>query len=180
MVEQMSNVARGWAMGHLHPPTQNCYALDRMQFLDLIYKKFNINSIFSQKCPIAPPPPRQISDYATVKKISQNFIHFLVEKNSVNFINMFTGSFYTCRSQKHKKLLDLTEIFVVLGSASVKAARKMLVKLTPDRSVIFLSTQKAFKKTIRSSNSVLHPNFTDFTVCKNFLHLFLNISEILN
>ena len=49
----------------------------------------------------------------------------------VNFINLFTCSFYACRSRKHKKLLDLTVFFALLGSSSVKAALKMLVKLTP-------------------------------------------------
>ena len=49
----------------------------------------------------------------------------------VNFINMFTPSFYACRSQKCKKLLDLTVFFALLGSERVKAARKTLVKLTP-------------------------------------------------
>ena len=49
----------------------------------------------------------------------------------VKFINVFTQSFYTGRSRKHKKLLNLTVVFEFLGSAHVKAARKMLVKLTP-------------------------------------------------
>ena len=48
----------------------------------------------------------------------------------VNFINMFTRSFYARRSQKCKKLLDLSVFFALLGSARVKDARKMLVKLT--------------------------------------------------
>ena len=38
----------------------------------------------------------------------------------VNFINVFTHSFYTCRSQKLKKLLELTVFFALLGSALVK------------------------------------------------------------
>ena len=46
----------------------------------------------------------------------------------VNFINVFTSSFYKHRSQK---LLNLTVFFALSGSAHVKAARKMLVKLTP-------------------------------------------------
>ena len=50
----------------------------------------------------------------------------------VNLIFVFTFRFYLCRSQKHKKLLDLTDFFSLLGSACVKAACKMLVKLTPD------------------------------------------------
>ena len=52
--------------------------------------------------------------------------------SGVNFINVFTRSFYANRSQKRKKLLDLTGLFVLLGSARVKAAHKMLVKLAPD------------------------------------------------
>ena len=32
---------------------------------------------------------------------------------------------------KAKKVLELTVFFALLGSASIKAARKMLVKLTP-------------------------------------------------
>ena len=50
--------------------------------------------------------------------------------NGVNFVNVFTPSFYECRSQKHKKLLDFTAFFALLGSTGVKAAHKMLVKLT--------------------------------------------------
>ena len=38
----------------------------------------------------------------------------------VNFINVFTHSFYAHRSQKHKKLLDLAVFFAHLGSAHVK------------------------------------------------------------
>ena len=45
----------------------------------------------------------------------------------VNFINVFTRSFYTPRSQKRKKLHDLTVFFALLGSAGVTAARKMLL-----------------------------------------------------
>ena len=44
----------------------------------------------------------------------------------------FTSSFYAQRSQKCKKLLNLTVFLMLLGSSSVKAARrKTLVKLTP-------------------------------------------------
>ena len=51
-------------------------------------------------------------------------------RSVVNFINVFTRSFYTCRSWKRKKLLELTVFFALLGSALIKAACKMLVKLT--------------------------------------------------
>ena len=48
----------------------------------------------------------------------------------VNFINVFTHSFYDLRSQKRKKLLKLTVFLAISVSACAKAARKMLVKLT--------------------------------------------------
>ena len=40
------------------------------------------------------------------------------------------SSFYACRSQKCKKLLDLTVFFALLGPAHLKAVHKKLVKLT--------------------------------------------------
>ena len=43
-----SSVARGWAMGHLHPPTQYCYVLDRMGFLNFMYNIFILIALFSQ------------------------------------------------------------------------------------------------------------------------------------
>ena len=49
----------------------------------------------------------------------------------VNFTNVFTRSFYARRSRKRKQLLDLTVVFALLGSECVKAAHKMMVKLTP-------------------------------------------------
>ncbi len=43
-----------------------------------------------------------------------------------------TSSFYACRSQKRKKIpMTLLYFFTLLGSTSVKAAHKTLVKLTP-------------------------------------------------
>ena len=46
----------------------------------------------------------------------------------VNFINVFTHSFYARRSQKQNKLLELTVFYALLGSGRVKAVSKMLVK----------------------------------------------------
>ena len=58
----------------------------------------------------------------------------------VNFINVFTCSFYTRRSQKRKKLPELTVFFALLRSVRVRAARNMLVKLTSSHvSLFFLS-----------------------------------------
>ena len=45
--------------------------------------------------------------------------------------NLFTNSFCACRSRKRRKLLDLTVFLALLGSSGVKAAHKMMAKLTP-------------------------------------------------
>ena len=47
----------------------------------------------------------------------------------VNFINVFTLSFYVSRYRKRKKDSQIKQL---LGSARVKAARKMMVKLNPE------------------------------------------------
>jgi hypothetical protein len=52
--------------GAFAPPSQNCYILDRMEFLHFIYTILVLIAFFSQKCPTA--PPRQISGYATAYK----------------------------------------------------------------------------------------------------------------
>ena len=62
-------------------------------------------------------------DEDTNSLITQNF--FDRPPRGVDSINVFMCSFYTHRSLKHKKPLGLTVFFVLLGSALVKAARKM-------------------------------------------------------
>ena len=54
----------------------------------------------------------------------------------VNFINVFMCCFYTCRSQQHKKLLDLTVFFALLGSEGVIAPHKMMMKLTTEAAAL--------------------------------------------
>ena len=44
------------------------------------------------------------------------------------------------KSRMHKKFLDMTVFFALLASVSVKAARKMLMKLTPEGNGIQLWT----------------------------------------
>ncbi len=49
----------------------------------------------------------------------------------INFTNTLSAAF-TCTDPKSaKKTVSLTVFFAILGSAHVKAARKMLVKWTP-------------------------------------------------
>ena len=57
--------------------------------------------------------------------------HKLSCRPGVNFINLFTCSFYTPRPQKCKKLLELPVFFALLGSASVKAACKHVGEIDP-------------------------------------------------
>jgi len=47
----------------------------------------------------------------------------VVVVQGANFINSFTSSFYTFRSQKCKKQLDLTVFVALLGSVWVKGAQ---------------------------------------------------------
>ena len=54
-----------------------------------------------------------------------------IESPGLNFINLLTRSFYASRSEKRKKLLELTVIFVLLGSLSVKAAHKHVDEIDP-------------------------------------------------
>ena len=48
------------------------------------------------------------------------------------FHQQFTSSFYARRSQKCKKDSQIKQLFLLLGLVCVKAARKLLMKLTPD------------------------------------------------
>ena len=41
-------------MGHLHPPSQNCYALDRMMFFHFSYKILILIAFFSQNVQLHP------------------------------------------------------------------------------------------------------------------------------
>ena len=59
-------------------------------------------------------------------------VFFICRRAGVNFINVFTCSFYACKFRKRKMLLELTVFFALLGSACVKAEYKILVKLTPE------------------------------------------------
>ena len=50
----------------------------------------------------------------------------------VNFTNVLQATFTREDPKSTIKLLNLTVFFALLGSARVKAARRILVKLTPD------------------------------------------------
>ncbi len=49
----------------------------------------------------------------------------------VDFINIFTHSFYNCSSQKRKSQSSCKYLLTLLGSAHVKAVHRMLMKLSP-------------------------------------------------
>jgi len=54
--------------------------------------------------------------------------------SGVNFINVLGAAFTLVDIKSVKKIDNLTVIFKHLGSASVKAARKALMKLSPGHS----------------------------------------------
>jgi len=51
----------------------------------------------------------------------------------VNFLNILQADFKFLDPESAKKTVKLSVIFALLGSASAKTARRMLVKLTPER-----------------------------------------------
>jgi len=68
-----------------------------------------------------------------------------VRPSWVRFHQSFMSSFYESRSQKRKKDTDdLNVFFAHLGSAPIKAARKMLMKLTPDAALMSCLSRRDF------------------------------------
>jgi len=58
------------------------------------------------------------------------------------FHQHFTYSFYACRSQKRKKIqLSHKYLFTLLGSESVKAERRTLMKLSPAATAVTTEQQ---------------------------------------
>ena len=100
-----------------------------MQIKILLRRKYMTKSVF----------PFSYLHFSKVKKDTLEHMAVWREKyrkgrntSGVNFIKMCMCSFYTRRFQKRKKLLNLTVFWALLRSAHVKAARKMLVRLTPE------------------------------------------------
>ena len=83
-----------------------------------------------------------VIEFFCLAKRRRKTIYHVFPTSGVDFINVFTRSFYARRSPKRKKVFELTVFFALLGSARVKAARKMLAKLTPD--VYLLKKNRAF------------------------------------
>jgi len=50
---------------------------------------------------------------------------------AVNFIDIFTRSFYACSSLKRNQSVKLSVSFMLLGSTPVKAVCRTLMKLSP-------------------------------------------------
>jgi len=66
----------------------------------------------------------------TTKKLSLIILLF-TKLPSVNFINILWAAFMPPDTKSAKKTVKLSSFFALLGSLSVKAARRTLVKLTP-------------------------------------------------
>jgi len=73
------------------------------------------------------------------------FPKIVLTKQGVNFTNMFTNSFCARRSRKRKMTDNLTIIFMLSGSAWVKATRRMLMKLTQGGLILLRSIQMNLK-----------------------------------
>ena len=80
--------------------------------------------------------PQNLIQSTHMLKTTVLFYHkILLESLStqgVNFTNILRAAF-THRSQKCKKTVKLSSFFALLGSVHVKAACRMLMKLTPGR-----------------------------------------------
>ncbi len=61
----------------------------------------------------------------------------------VNFINVLQAAFAHADPKSVKETIKLSVFFALLGSASVKATRRTLIKLTPGRGV---RTEKGGRK----------------------------------
>ena len=79
----------------------------------------------------------------------------------VNFINMFTSSFYKTDPKSVKIQSSSQYLFALMGSACVKAASETLMKLTPIvncmdilRAVFILEDPKRAKNTVKLSVSL--------------------------
>ena len=68
--------------------------------------------------------------------------------------------FYARRSQKRKKMLELTVFFALLGSSCVKAACKMLMKFTPDDEIELTSFVREWRR--KSGEEVLCSRVNSF------------------
>ena len=69
----------------------------------------------------------RIKNIFVVIKTVSDFLLF----EGVNFINVFTRSFYARRSKSAKKDSQLKQLFVLLGSAGIKAALKHVDEIDP-------------------------------------------------
>jgi len=82
---------------------------------------------------------KEVTEKANKNKSFYQIFSTLYEKNAIHFEfetrcqlhQRYTHSFYVRRLLKHNKDWQLDCIFALLGSAHIKAARKMLIKLTP-------------------------------------------------
>ncbi len=69
-----------------------------------------------------------------------------------NFINIVLTAFMHADPRSVKKTVKLSIFFTLLGSTSIKAAPKMLVKLTPVFDFFFLKQQKILNDYIEHNN----------------------------
>jgi len=88
----------------------------------------------------------------------RQFSRLFSARPGVHFTNMFTRSFYKRISQKHKRQSSQQCLIALLGSASRKAAHKMLVILT----------------TVVRFTNILQPAFALVFICQRITKLNCN------
>ena len=101
-------------------------------------------------------------------EVLYNVYLVLWSQAGVNFTNMFTHSFYARRSQKRKKLHNLTVFLALLGSASVKAAHKHVDEIDPRRRKV-----RGKKRMNELASFYLSSYFFQFKFCVTLMTSFL-------
>ena len=92
--------------------------------------------------------------------------------SGVNFTNIIRAAFTCSNPESAKRLLDLTVLFVLLWSASGKAARRMLMKLTTDeyRCCVVLFCPRTKKLASLFSPVVVLDRLSSWIKAKSFIN----------
>jgi len=64
-------------------------------------------------------------------ELQQMALYFVILESGINFINILQAAFASTDPESIKKTDNLTVFFALSGSKQVKAAPRMLMKLTP-------------------------------------------------
>jgi len=91
----------------------------------------------------------------------------------VNFINILQAAFWHLDPKNAKKTDNLTGFFTLLGSASVKAACRKLMKLTPKSLFIDCHKYTTYRHWWRHTSVFESHHSSQFSPSKNMTHKYL-------